>query len=140
MVLYATGGSEFPKRGLLFLLPNLLLLAYALWRSAFAVLHVGQAVIGSVAGLVLSAVPEGIRWLAWHGYINGVWFRSAGYDGSKITPLWALDAAILIIGGLLLFAGEAEAISRGFTGQPFQWPLIGRLLTGKRIRGGSMID
>ncbi|HWI54041.1 MAG TPA: hypothetical protein VNT01_18035 [Symbiobacteriaceae bacterium] len=120
------GFPLFPKSTILWLVPNTIFAVLSFRWSRYVYSHVVQALTLHLAGISLAAVPMLIRLASIAGLLGERWYYT-GWNGSGATPVWSLMVMIISLLGLVLFTVTCEAAVRGFTGEPFQYPLVGRL-------------
>lgn len=126
LVVNLIGFPLFPKTTILWLLPNVVFGIVALKWSSFVYDHVLQALAVQVCGIALSLVPWAIRMLRVAGLMGERWYYT-GWEGSGATPAWSLMVGIVTLLSLGLFVLATEAAVRGFSGEHFKYPLLGRL-------------
>ncbi|HWI64572.1 MAG TPA: hypothetical protein VNT75_22295 [Symbiobacteriaceae bacterium] len=124
------GFPLFPKSTIIWLIPNTVFAIVAFKWSHFAYSHVAQALSLHLSGVALAVVPWIIRLLGLAGVMSEKWYYT-GWEGSGATPAWSLATGIIAFLGLVIFCLASEAAVRGYTGDYFQYPLIGKI--AKRI-------
>jgi len=120
------GFPLFPKSTILWLVPNTAFALLSFRWSRYTYSHVVQALSLHLAGISLAVVPLLIRLAGMAGLLSERWYYT-GWGGSGATPVWSLMVVLISMLGLVLFTVACEAAVRGFTGEPFQYPLVGKV-------------
>ena len=126
LIVNLIGMPLFPRHTLVLLVPNALLLIAGLLGSRLVLRHVLQANLLHLTGLAVSLIPWTMRVLAQYRLIPEKAY--AFYHDGGTTASWSLSTVGLVIVGLVIFSGAIEASDRGFHGQEFRYPLVGKLV------------
>lgn len=120
------GFPIFPRTTLYWLIPHAVVLLVSFKWSRFVFAHAIGACGFHLMGLSLGLIPVIFRTLSAAGLLGERWYYT-GWMGYSTTPIWGWMVAIMIPVTIFTFGLTGDAAVKGYDGQPFDYPLIGRI-------------
>jgi len=120
------GFPIFPRTTLYWLIPHAVVLLVSFRWSRFVFAHAIGACSFHLGGLTLAFIPVIFRTLSAAGLLGERWYYT-GWMGYSTTPIWGWMVMIMIPVTIFTFGLTGDAAVKGYDGQNFDYPLIGRL-------------